>query len=81
MRIHYLVDTDWTIDYLLGVPAVTEKLTELKPKGLAISIITMAEILEGVYYSKDPARSRQGFDAFLEDVPVLEIDEEIAKVF
>jgi tRNA(fMet)-specific endonuclease VapC len=32
MIIRYLVDTDWVIDYLLGVAPIVQKLDELKPK-------------------------------------------------
>jgi tRNA(fMet)-specific endonuclease VapC len=81
MIIRYLVDTDWVIDYLLGVEPIVQKLDELKPKGLAISVITMAEVLEGVYYSRKPSESQRGFDDFLEDIPVLEVNEKIAKNF
>jgi len=81
MRIRYLADTDWVIDYLLGVEGTISKMQELKAQGLAISVITMAEVYEGIYYSKDPAASQKGFEDFLEDVPVLEINEEISKSF
>jgi hypothetical protein len=44
----YLVDTDWVIDHLSGVAGVTARLTELRPAGLAVSIISLAELYEGV---------------------------------
>ena len=42
----YLIDTDWLIDHLSGVKKVKTKLEELAPEGLAISIISLAEIYE-----------------------------------
>jgi tRNA(fMet)-specific endonuclease VapC len=81
MKIRYLSDTDWVIDYLLGVKATVERMKELKSEGLAISVITLAEVYEGVCYSRDPETSQRGLDDFLEDVPVLEADEDIAKSF
>jgi len=47
VRTGYLVDTDWIIDHLSGVTAVTTRLTELGPAGLAVSIISLAELYEG----------------------------------
>lgn len=50
----YLVDTDWTIHYLNGAPAVVGRLREPRPHGLALSIVSLAELYEGVYFSTDP---------------------------
>ncbi len=46
----YLVDTDYVVDYLKGQRNVPEMLETLLPDGLAISIVTFAEIYEGIYY-------------------------------
>ncbi len=54
----FLVDTDWVIDHLNGVEAVTRRLQALRTQGLALSIISIAELWEGVHFSKDPARCR-----------------------
>lgn len=50
----YLVDTDWGVDWLTGRQAVRERLERAAAGGLAISAITLAELWEGVYYSRDP---------------------------
>lgn len=81
MRISYLIDTDWVIHYLNGAVAITQKLEELKPEGLAISIITLAEIYEGIFYSKNPEASQKGVNDFLEEVSILGIKEDICKIF
>ena len=54
MRAGYLIDTDWIIDHLNGVPAVSARLRELQPAGLAASIISLAELYEGVEFSPEP---------------------------
>jgi tRNA(fMet)-specific endonuclease VapC len=41
----------------------------------------VAELSEGVQYSRNPDQSKQALDIFLEDVSVLGIDEEICKIF
>lgn len=81
MKLAYLVDTDWTIDHFNNVERTTEKLAELWPAGIGISVISLAELYEGVYYSRDPAKSQQTLDTFLRDFPVVGIDEGICRVF
>jgi tRNA(fMet)-specific endonuclease VapC len=81
MTIRYLIDTDWVIDHLNQIERVVDRLKELRSQGLALSIISLAELYEGVQYSRNPEQSRQALDAFLEDVSVLGIDEEICKIF
>lgn len=81
MTVKYLIDTDWVIDHLNQVDRVVSKLKELRPQGLALSVVSLAELYEGVYYSRDPDKSRAALEAFLEDVSVLGVDEEICKIF
>lgn len=81
MKVSYLVDTDWIIDHLNKKREVTEKLKELRPAGIALSIISLAELYEGVYYSSDPAKSQRMLDILLKQFPVLIIEEEICKIF
>jgi tRNA(fMet)-specific endonuclease VapC len=66
----YRVDTDWIIDHLSGVAVVTARLTELRPAGLAVSIISLAELYEGVHYSRDPVRSEASLQQFLTGLSV-----------
>ena len=59
MKLSYLIDTDWVIHYLNGNEKIVEKLTSFKKKGLAISVISLAELYEGMYYSRDPTGNEQ----------------------
>ena len=78
----YLVDTDWIIDHFRGVEVITRKLEDIAPLGVAICIISLAEIYEGIFTSKDPAKSQQLLDEFLApDLKVLGINEDICRVF
>jgi len=81
MKISYLIDTDWIIDHFNKVERVTEKLRELGSEGMGLSVISLAELYEGVYYSRDPLKSQGVLDDFVEGFPVLGIDEEICKIF
>jgi tRNA(fMet)-specific endonuclease VapC len=81
MTIRYLIDTDWVIDHLNAIEGVVNRLKELRPQGLALSVISLAELSEGVQYSRSPEQSQQALNAFLEDVSVLGIDEEVCDIF
>jgi tRNA(fMet)-specific endonuclease VapC len=75
--VSYLIDTDWVIDHLRQVEVVTRRLEELTPEGLALSIVSLAELYEGVYYSRDPVRSEEVLKNFLSpELAILSIDEE-----
>jgi tRNA(fMet)-specific endonuclease VapC len=79
--VSYLIDTDYVIDHFNRVVPTVEHLHELQEKGLAVSIISVAELWEGVYFSKDPTRSEVMLEEFLSGVFLLGIDEEICRRF
>ncbi len=81
MSLAYLVDTDWIIDHFNQVESITRKLEELWPAGLAISIISLAELYEGVHYSRNPAQSEAILQHFVAGVTVLPIDEKVCRIF
>lgn len=77
----YLLDTDWVVWWLRERPEVVERIKKLEPDVLAISIVTLAELYEGVESSKDPAAARRGLNGFLELVEVLSMTEDVAARF
>jgi len=79
--ISYLIDTDRIIDFLKGDKKTVEKLTSLLDEGLAVSVISLAELYEGVYGSDNPERRMKGLNDFLTSVNVLEVNNEISMVF
>ncbi|MGC8491650.1 MAG: type II toxin-antitoxin system VapC family toxin [Syntrophobacteraceae bacterium] len=81
MKVRYLVDTDWIIDHLNSVRATTEKLRELQPKGVALSVVSLAELCEGVFYSRDPEKNETALNQFLSQFPVMGVDREICHCF
>jgi predicted nucleic acid-binding protein len=60
VNLSYLVDTDWLVDHLGGDLKTTRKLEKLEPSGIAMGIISLAELCEGVYCSQDPEESQRG---------------------
>jgi tRNA(fMet)-specific endonuclease VapC len=79
--VSYLVDSDWVADFLAGRDAAVQLLTPLAPQGLVISLMTYAEIYEGIYFGRDPAAAERTFRAFLRSVDVLPLNRAIMRRF
>jgi len=79
--VRYLVDTDWVIHYLNGHPAIVARIQTLSSEGIAMSVISLAELYEGVFYSRNPQKSEQALQDFVRGIELLGIDEEITRVF
>jgi tRNA(fMet)-specific endonuclease VapC len=77
----YLIDTDWAVWYLRGRPEVVARLREREHAGLAISVVTLAELWEGIEASKDPVARRRGLTDFLRYVEVLPLSNDVAERF
>jgi tRNA(fMet)-specific endonuclease VapC len=61
---NYLIDTDWVIDHFNHVERVSRRLEELEPQGLALSVISLAELYEGIYYSHGAVQRDIAGDGF-----------------
>jgi tRNA(fMet)-specific endonuclease VapC len=77
----YLVDSDWVVDYLAGKQQAVSLLTSVWQDGIAISLITLGEIYEGIYYGRDPQQSEAVFRQFLRSVDVLPLNRSIMQRF
>jgi predicted nucleic acid-binding protein len=58
----YLVDTDWAIDHLHNVRRVVQRLEELTPEGLGVSIVTLAELYEGILTLPTPKATKEDYE-------------------
>jgi tRNA(fMet)-specific endonuclease VapC len=79
--VRYLVDTDWVIHYLNGHDEIVSRIQEFDAQGLALSFISLAELYEGVFYSRDPGKGEAGLRAFLRGVELLGLDDETTRIF
>ena len=77
----YLVDTDWIVDYLKGKQKSVEILQKLFDEGLYVSMISIAEIYEGIVDAKDKEQIEKSLDDFLEGVIILNLNEDICRKF
>lgn len=81
MSARYLLDTDWVIHYLNANATVVERVDACRADGVAVSILTVGELYEGVFGSTDPKDTERTVEQFLRGVPILGIDEPIARRF
>ena len=77
----YQIDTDWSIDHLHNVPAVSRRIAELAPAGIGISIITIAELYNGVVNSRNPEREESALFRFLDAFTIIDVDVPICRIF
>ena len=77
----YLVDTDWAIDYMHGNQQVIQRFDDLSQEGTGLSIISLAELYEGVVRARDRGDAEQGLQSFLDDVEVLQLDDGVCRKF
>ena len=79
--IAFLVDTDWMSEFLNGREQAIEVLSPILDHGVAISIITYAELFEGVSDLPGTDPRRGSLDAMAEKFDVIGVDDETARVF
>ena len=78
----YLSDSDWVINCLRNVEPFVRQLTELRPEGIALSIISVAEIYKGMYRRRNPVQEEKRFREFLGgDITTLPLSDEICHIF
>jgi tRNA(fMet)-specific endonuclease VapC len=71
VSVGYLLDTDAVVDVLRGRHGVAQRLSQLSPDDVAVSAMTVAELLYGSLCSSDPERSEREVRRFLEVVRTI----------
>ncbi len=77
----FILDTDWIVHWLKGRKEIIDRVEVYRKDGLYVSIISVAELYEGIYGSKQPEKDEQILKDFLRGVTLIEITEEICKKF
>jgi tRNA(fMet)-specific endonuclease VapC len=77
--VNYLLDTSWIVGHLRGTLQIVSRIQEFYEKGLAVSIVSVAELYEGVFRSNQPDANEESLKDFLSTVTVLGITEDVAK--
>jgi tRNA(fMet)-specific endonuclease VapC len=81
MVITHLADTGWLIRSLRKHTAYTATLRKIGSPQLAVSLVSVAELLEGVYLANDPLTARQALDLELSGMARLGLNEGIADLY
>ena len=74
----YLLDTNQVVYYLRQETRVIDDLQSRRGEGLAVSIISVGELYEGVFRATNLNEAERALKDFLSEVTVLRIDEEAA---
>ena len=78
----YLVDTDWVIDYMHGRQPVVQRSDELSPQGVGLSIVSLAELYDGMLEAPDRLEAEQGLQRFLDEIEdVVPINDTVCRIF
>ena len=77
----YLVDSDWAIEHMHRREPVVSRLEEFAPYGLGMSIVSVAELYEGVFRSTAPHLEEYALRDFLNVVEVIHLDYDICRIF
>ena len=84
--LRYLVDTDWVIHYQRGHTTIVRGLNNLLlargAASIGISIISLAELYDGVIGSANPEANGRALRNFLAaGIDIVDIDEEVCRIF
>jgi len=76
----YLIDTDTLIDFAHGESDAVRVIGAIVPEGVALSAVSLAEYLRGVYVSRQGERGRELLRQFLHltNAPIFSVDEQVA---
>ena len=77
----YLLDTDWVVHCLHDIVRVATRLEQLLPDGVGLSIVSMAELYQGVFYSTYPDANERALREFLADIDIVTVDDEVCRIF
>ncbi|MGI9953367.1 type II toxin-antitoxin system VapC family toxin [Moorellaceae bacterium AZ2] len=77
----YLVDTDWAVYYLRGREPYATRLKVYREQGLSISVVSLAELYEGVFRAPDCQNKERALNDFLAGLVVIDVTRDVARTF
>lgn len=77
----YLIDTNIVIDHFKDKPQVVSFLQKAEQSGLAVSVISLGEILEGLVGQPKEVKRRKDLEDFIVATTVVDVNREIAEIF
>ena len=78
----FLIDSDVCIDAIAGRDgSLIEALRSTTPEPLVLSTITCGEVLEGIYFSRDPVRDLRRWNHFVTGFSVADVTLDVAEMW
>ncbi len=80
----HLIDTNWVIDALRGGDRslrVQRRIDELAHQGIAMSVLSLAELSVGLHRTTEPQQARATLQDVIEDFSLLDVDVETCEIF
>ena len=77
----HLLDTNRVIDHTRNVERVVQRVEELAPEGLSLSVIFLEELHESVFNSTDPVSNGQALQEFISGIELIPMNEETCRIF
>jgi tRNA(fMet)-specific endonuclease VapC len=81
MNLTHLLDTGWIVRSLRGTRAYDQTILKVGAAQLALSIISVAELFEGVYRAADRTAAERSLHLFVADTTILSITHDICRLF
>lgn len=81
VNLKYLLDSDWAIYYLRGKETFVKAIDKYRQEGIAISMVSIAELYEGVFWSPKPEEKEIILIDFLEGFTAINLSRPIARLF
>jgi len=81
VKLKYLLDSDWAINYLRGKEPFVKAIDKYRQEGIAISMVSIAELYEGVFWSPKPEEKEIILIDFLEGLTAINLSRPIARLF
>jgi len=79
--VRHLIDSDVLIDALTGSRNAPAVLDALSDDGLAVSVVSLAELYEGTYRSANPETAQQAIKDLLSGYEMLNLSDAIVATF
>jgi predicted nucleic acid-binding protein len=79
--VRYLLDTDIAGFWLRGSERARERVEAAIPEGIGLSLISLAELYEGVYLSSDQAASERHVENPIKGVALVSLGRDISAIF
>jgi tRNA(fMet)-specific endonuclease VapC len=77
----HLLDTGWIVRHFRGTKSYTGTIVAIGASRVAFSMLSVAELYEGVFRVANPAAAEQALLHFLSDKTILPITHEICRLF